>query len=111
MIDWYDPDYTSNGYFWNTVQSVKVSCAADSEVEQGSTGYMYSGNDSASAPVGLGVTWEAMRLMSDEQIVAVTNSSIMLSSAEGVVWTPGRTVMIGLIGVLAALGAAGSVLL
>ena len=52
LIDWSDPDYTTNGYFWNTVQSVSVACATDAEVGTGSTGYDYAESANASIPVG-----------------------------------------------------------
>lgn len=51
-IDWSDADYTSNGYFWNTIQSVKVSCADDQNTTTvGTTGWAYGGNDSTGVPV------------------------------------------------------------
>lgn len=53
MIDWSDPDYVSNGYFWNTVQSVKVTCAQNSTHGTGITGWAYTGNDTNGLPVSV----------------------------------------------------------
>ncbi|WVQ82814.1 hypothetical protein IAT38_004946 [Cryptococcus sp. DSM 104549] len=63
MIDWSDADYTSNGYFWNTIQSVKVSCKEDAGQTSGTTGWAYSGNDTTGVPV-----------------VTTTNASTLISS-------------------------------
>ncbi|KAK8844802.1 hypothetical protein IAR55_006652 [Kwoniella newhampshirensis] len=68
LIDWSDPDYVSNGYFWNTFQSVKMSCATDEgnqTIGVGTTGWTYGGNDSTGVP-----------------IVTTTNASILLSGSE-----------------------------
>lgn len=51
MIDWSDPDYVANGYFWNTVQSVKVTCASDPDQALDTTGWAYSGNGTDGLPV------------------------------------------------------------
>ncbi|RSH84032.1 hypothetical protein EHS25_005277 [Saitozyma podzolica] len=61
LIDWTDPDYTANGYFWNTIQSVNVTCASEANV---SAGWVYTGVDADQVPV-----------------VAVTNASTLLSGA------------------------------
>lgn len=50
MIDWTNSDYTTNGYFWNTLQSVKISCADDGNATVGSTGWAYGDGN---ATVGL----------------------------------------------------------
>ncbi|WVQ64265.1 uncharacterized protein L199_002427 [Kwoniella botswanensis] len=65
MIDWTDPDYTSNGYFWNTLQSVKISCANEDDQSNSTTGWAYQGNDTQGIP-----------------IVTVTNASTLLSKSE-----------------------------
>lgn len=54
LINWQDPDYTTNGYFWNTVQSVDVTCATDGSISSGTTGYMYLANNMSSLPVRSG---------------------------------------------------------
>ncbi|WRT63183.1 uncharacterized protein IL334_000086 [Kwoniella shivajii] len=65
MIDWTDPDYVSNGYFWNTLQSVKISCANQDNTLNSTTGWAYGGNDTQGIP-----------------IVDITNASTLLSGAE-----------------------------
>lgn len=52
MIDWSDPDYVAHGYFYNTLQSVKISCA--DQPDSDTTGYAYLGNDSSNVPVSTG---------------------------------------------------------
>ncbi|GFZ44497.1 glycosylase [Saitozyma sp. JCM 24511] len=64
LIDWTDPDYTANGYFWNTIQSVNVTCASEANVSAATTGWVYTGVDADQVPV-----------------VAVTNASTLLSGA------------------------------
>ncbi|XAO22399.1 hypothetical protein I312_101169 [Cryptococcus bacillisporus CA1280] len=50
-IDWTNSDYLSNGYFWNTIKSVNISCAYDTASTNGATGWAYSGNDTSGIPV------------------------------------------------------------
>ncbi|WWC90229.1 uncharacterized protein L201_005162 [Kwoniella dendrophila CBS 6074] len=65
MIDWSDPDYVANGYFWNTLQSIKISCANENDQTSTTTGWSYQGNDTAGIP-----------------IVDVTNASTLLSKGD-----------------------------
>ena len=64
MIDWSDPDYVANGYFWNVLQSVNMICADDPTQAKGTTGWIYSGNGSDGLPVsfdselGFENTWD-----------------------------------------------------
>nr|GFD54044.1 hypothetical protein [Tanacetum cinerariifolium] len=51
MIDWADPDYVSNGYFWNTVQSINITCATDNNQTSSTTGWEYAAGTAGSVPV------------------------------------------------------------
>lgn len=50
MIDWNDPDYVANGYFWNSLKSVRIECA-DAQHDVSTTGYEFVGNDTQDVPV------------------------------------------------------------
>ncbi|ODN89750.1 hypothetical protein L198_06444 [Cryptococcus wingfieldii CBS 7118] len=52
MINWDDSDYVSNGYFWNTVKSVRMTCGQDemSVGTNGTTGWVYGGNGMDGVP-------------------------------------------------------------
>ncbi|WOO85671.1 putative glycosidase crf2 [Vanrija pseudolonga] len=87
LIDWNDPDYVANGYFWNTFKSVSISCAdegvdnTDSTVLPDTVGYSYTGNDTSDTPM-----------------VTTTNHSTVLGSG-----APGAlSASISLIGMTAA---------
>ncbi|KAL1405351.1 putative glycosidase CRH2 [Vanrija albida] len=89
LIDWNEPDYVANGYFWNTVKSVSISCAdegieTDSTILPDTVGYSYTGNDTSNTPM-----------------VAQTNHSTVLGSG-----APGAlAASISMIGVTAAAAA------
>ncbi|RSH80821.1 hypothetical protein EHS25_006990 [Saitozyma podzolica] len=51
LIDWQDSDYLSNGFFWNTLQSVTVTCADETNVTSGTTGWVYTGIGAGNVPV------------------------------------------------------------
>ncbi|BEJ14536.1 hypothetical protein CspHIS471_0403030 [Cutaneotrichosporon sp. HIS471] len=54
MIDWTEADYINNGYFWNTIKQVSISCTDELPIAPDSTGYQFVGNDSDNVPmVGL----------------------------------------------------------
>ena len=53
MIDWQDPDFVNNGYFWNTIQSVKISCAADANKSDDTTGWAYTTTNGSGVPVSM----------------------------------------------------------
>ncbi|BEI83795.1 hypothetical protein CcaverHIS002_0403990 [Cutaneotrichosporon cavernicola] len=54
MIDWTESDYINNGYFWNTIKQVSISCTDELPIAPDSTGYQFIGNDSDNVPmVGL----------------------------------------------------------
>ena len=53
MIDWSNADYVENGYFWNTVKSVTIGCAANLDQTQDTTGWTYIENANG-APVSDG---------------------------------------------------------
>ncbi|KAI9633273.1 concanavalin A-like lectin/glucanase domain-containing protein, partial [Dioszegia hungarica] len=93
LIQWNEPEYTQNGYYWNTIKAVTVKCGPTANVTAGTRGWAYMGNTSLSVPY-----------------VAVTNASTMLSSAMRGVTSP-LTLMgaISLVGVV-LLGAVSSVL-
>ncbi|GFZ47536.1 glycosylase, partial [Saitozyma sp. JCM 24511] len=50
LIDWQDSDYLSNGFFWNTLQSVTVTCADETNVTSGTTGWVYTGIGAGNVP-------------------------------------------------------------
>lgn len=54
LIDWTSPDYTANGYYWNTVQSVNMYCQAEAGTNANTTGWAYTGTG-AGGPVSLWV--------------------------------------------------------
>ncbi|WVF66528.1 hypothetical protein IAT40_001268 [Kwoniella sp. CBS 6097] len=95
MINWQDPDYLSNGYFWNTLQSVKITCKDDSAQNEGTTGWAYGGNDTQGIP-----------------IVDATNASTLLSASEPrVSLTTGNSPLFALVSVLGLTIAGGIALL
>ncbi|WVQ94131.1 hypothetical protein IAU59_001209 [Kwoniella sp. CBS 9459] len=95
LINWQDPDYVSNGYFWNTLQSVKITCKDDADQSVGTTGWAYSGNDTAGVP-----------------IVDVTNASTLLSASEPrVPLAAGNSQLLALVSVLALTMAGGIAML
>lgn len=53
MIDWSHPDYTSTGYFWNTLKSVEITCTDVLPIGPTDTGYQFVGNDSDNVPVSV----------------------------------------------------------
>nr|ODO04124.1 hypothetical protein L204_00479 [Cryptococcus depauperatus CBS 7855] len=85
LIDWSNGDYVSNGYFWNTLKSVKITCGQGEQGGDGVTGWAYQGNDTSRVPM-----------------VSMTNASTLISRSSGPVG-----VSLLLVGVLA--GLAGSV--
>jgi len=85
MIDWSDPDYVSNGYFWNTIQSVNVACAQNSSQVTGVTGWAYTGNDTNGLPVCVKT---AVGPESKQQQVRDTNASTVLGGAVRLVPSP-----------------------
>ncbi|ORX35156.1 putative cell wall organization and biogenesis-related protein [Kockovaella imperatae] len=50
MINWQDPDYVANGYFWNTIQSVTITCADDPNQASNTTGWAYSDSKGQTVP-------------------------------------------------------------
>jgi hypothetical protein len=56
-IDWANEEYLQAGYYWFTLQSVNIQCAAvpTNATESGDaiTGWVYTGNSSDGTPVGL----------------------------------------------------------
>ncbi|EIW73038.1 hypothetical protein M231_04315 [Tremella mesenterica] len=87
MINWDDPDYVSNGYFYNTLQSVKVNCA-ETASSGNITGWSYTGNGTDGVPV-----------------VAETNASLLLNSAKPVYQSaPGVLVLLFTLLSIALLG-------
>ncbi|TXT04853.1 hypothetical protein VHUM_03936 [Vanrija humicola] len=105
LIDWNDPDYVANGYFWNTVKSVSISCADEgvdntdsSTLQPDTVGYTYTGNDTSDTPVSGGLE---CRRLTYKQMVTTTNHSTVLGSggARSALAAP-----ISLIGVTAAVG-------
>ncbi|WVN87605.1 uncharacterized protein L203_102788 [Cryptococcus depauperatus CBS 7841] len=85
LIDWSNGDYVSNGYFWNTLKSVKITCGQGEQGGDGVTGWAYQGNDTSRVPM-----------------VSMTNASTLISRSSGPVG-----VSLLSVGVLA--GLAGSV--
>lgn len=64
MIDWSHPDYVANGYFHNTLKSVRIVCS-DADHEATVTGYEFTGNDShnipVSSPKSQATAWQGLR--------------------------------------------------
>lgn len=82
MIDWSDPDYVSNGYFWNTVQSVKVTCAKDPDRQVDTTGWVYTGNGSDGLPVS---PCDASMMLISQQVLDTNASTIIGAATRGLV--------------------------
>lgn len=53
MIQWNEPEYVENGYYWNTLKSVSVQCWAEQNQTAGTTGWVYAGNNSENVPVSV----------------------------------------------------------
>lgn len=51
LIQWNEPEYLENGYYWNTLQSVSVQCWEERNQTSGTTGWVYAGNNSENVPV------------------------------------------------------------
>lgn len=51
MINWADQDYAANGYFWNTIKGINITCTDQLPIQPDSTGYQFIGNDSDNVPV------------------------------------------------------------
>lgn len=51
LIKWNEPEYTQNGYYWNTVKAITVKCGPAQNVSAGTQGWAYMGNNSANIPV------------------------------------------------------------
>lgn len=51
LIQWNEPEYRQAGYYWNTLKSVSVQCAAETQAQRGTTGWVYMGNDTHAIPV------------------------------------------------------------
>ena len=49
-IDWDSDDYREAGYYWFTVQSVKVQCAIQQDDASDVTGWVYTGEVSNGTP-------------------------------------------------------------
>lgn len=57
MIDWSNADYVNNGYFWNTIKEISISCTDELPIAPDTTGYQFIGNDSSNVPVRAWHTW------------------------------------------------------
>lgn len=53
LIQWNEPEYVENGYYWNTLKSVSVQCWEEGNQTSGTTGWAYAGNNSENVPVSL----------------------------------------------------------
>lgn len=51
LIQWNEPEYVENGYYWNTLKSVSVQCWEEGNQTSGTTGWAYAGNNSENVPV------------------------------------------------------------
>ncbi|WVR03098.1 hypothetical protein IAU60_000088 [Kwoniella sp. DSM 27419] len=84
MINWQDPDYLSQGYFWNTVQSVKITCKQDPDQTNSTTGWAYAGNDTQGIPV-VEATNASILLSGSNPIAIPIQTSLLAAVASGVV--------------------------
>lgn len=57
LIQYNEPEYVQNGYYWNTIKAITIKCAPASNVTAGTRGWAYMGNTSLSVPVSSLSPW------------------------------------------------------